>query len=109
MCHYLAYWTTRPDYPVLFKALPILGKDGTLAKIQTTNPAAGHVFAKTVTFGSEDRVNGKFMLHGKGLAGYVITASGQECAFAPYGNHASLPPDPESTQTVARQALEQTA
>src|SRR5882672_3129682 len=35
MCQYLTYWTTRPDYPVFFKALPILGKDGTLAKIQT--------------------------------------------------------------------------
>ncbi len=105
MCHYLAYWTTRPDYPVLFKALPILGKDGTLAKIQTTNPAAGHVFAKTGTFGSEDRVNGKLMLNGKGLAGYVITASGQKLAFAAYVNHVSLPPDPESAQTVAGQAL----
>src|SRR5713101_5831583 len=105
MCRYLAYWTTRPEYPVLFKALPILGKDGTLAKIQTTNPAAGHVFAKTGTFGSEDRVNGKFMLNGKGLAGYVITASGQKVAFAAYVNHVSLPPDPESAQTVAGQAL----
>src|SRR6266404_1453106 len=55
MCQYLTYWTTRPDYPVFFKALPILGKDGTLAKIQTANPGAGHVFAKTGTFGSEDR------------------------------------------------------
>src|SRR5258708_22701533 len=34
MCHYLAYWTTRPDYDVLFHALPILGKHGTPAKIQ---------------------------------------------------------------------------
>src|SRR5690242_1990578 len=47
MVHYLAYWATRPDYETFFKALPILGKDGTLAKIQTDSPAAGHVFAKT--------------------------------------------------------------
>jgi N-acyl-D-amino-acid deacylase len=105
MVHYLTYWTTRSDYPVFFKALPILGKDGTLAKIQTSNPGAGHVFAKTGTFGSEDRVNTKLMLNGKGLAGYVLTASGQKLVFAAYVNHVSLPPDPEAAQSIAGQAL----
>ncbi len=105
ICDYLTYWTTRPDYPILFKALPILGKDGTLAKIQTANPGAGHVFAKTGTFDSEDRLNGKMMLNGKGLAGYVITASGQKLVFAAYVNHVSLPLDPEAAQSVAGQAL----
>jgi len=65
MVHYLTYWSTRPDYQDFFKALPILGKDGTLAKIQTNSPGAGHVFAKTGTFGSEDRLGGKMMLNGK--------------------------------------------
>jgi dihydroorotase/N-acyl-D-amino-acid deacylase len=105
VCSYLTYWTTRPDYPTFFKALPILGKDGTLAKIQTTNPGAGHVFAKTGTFASEDRVNANLMLNGKGLAGYVITSSGQKLVFAAYVNHVSLPPDPDSPQAVAGQAL----
>ncbi|MCU1243960.1 MAG: D-alanyl-D-alanine carboxypeptidase/D-alanyl-D-alanine-endopeptidase [Candidatus Acidoferrum typicum] len=105
MCQYLTYWTTRPDYPVLFKALPILGKDGTLAKIQTANPAAGHVFAKTGTFGSEDHLNENVMLNGKGLAGYVVTASGQKIVFAAYVNHVSLMPEPEAAQAVAGQAL----
>jgi dihydroorotase/N-acyl-D-amino-acid deacylase len=105
MCKYLTYWTTRPDYPVFFKALPVLGKDGTLAKIQTANPGAGHVFAKTGTFGSEDRLNGNMMLNGKGLAGYVITSSGQKLAFAAYVNHVSLPADPDAAQSVAGQAL----
>jgi len=105
MCHYLAYWTTRPDYDVFFHALPILGKDGTLAKIQPQNPGAGHVFAKTGTFGSDDRLNSKMMLNGKGLAGYVITKSGRKLAFAAYVNHVSLPSDPDSAQNVAGQAL----
>jgi PBP4 family serine-type D-alanyl-D-alanine carboxypeptidase len=105
MCNYLTYWTTRPDYTVFFKALPVLGKDGTLAKIQTANPGAGHVFAKTGTFASEDRLNGNLMLNGKGLAGYVITASGQKLVFAAYVNHVSLPPDPDAAQSVAGQAL----
>ena len=105
IAHYLAYWSTRPDFPVYFKALPVLGKDGTLAKIQVNNPGAGHVFAKTGTFGSEDKLNGKMMLNGKGLAGYVITASGQKLAFAAYVNHVSLAPDPDAAQEVGGQAL----
>ena len=105
IAHYMAYWSTRPDFPVFFKALPILGKDGTLAKIQVNNPGAGHVFAKTGTFGSEDKLNGKMMLNGKGLAGFVKTASGQTFAFAAYVNHVALPPDPEAAQEVGGQAL----
>jgi len=104
MVHYLIYWSTRPDYDVFFKALPILGKDGTLAKIQKDSAAAGHVFAKTGTFGSEDKLGGKMMLNGKGLAGYVITKDGKKLAFAAYVNHVSLA-DPEAAQQVAGQAL----
>ena len=105
MCAYLQYWTTRPDYDIFFRALPILGKDGTLAKIQTKNPGAGHVFAKTGTFDSGDRLNGKMMLNGKGLAGYVITKSGRKLAFAAYVNHVALPDIPEAAQTIGGQAL----
>src|SRR5262249_22305403 len=105
MVQYLKYWTTRPEYPIFFQALPILGHDGTLAKIQTTSPGAGHVYAKTGTYGSEDRVNGKVMLNGKGLAGYVITANGERLAFAAFVNHVSLPEDPDAPQNVVGQAL----
>jgi len=105
MVHYLTYWETRPDYQDFFKALPVLGKDGTLAKIQTNSPGAGHVFAKTGTFGSEDKLGGKMMLNGKGLAGYVLTKDGKKLAFAAYVNHVSLNPDPEAAQQVAGQAL----
>jgi PBP4 family serine-type D-alanyl-D-alanine carboxypeptidase len=105
ICHYLAYWTTRPDYDAFLHALPILGKDGTLAKIQPQNPGAGHVFAKTGTYGSDDQLNGKMMLNGKGLAGYVVAKSGRKLAFAAYVNHVSLSPDPDSAQNIAGQAL----
>ncbi|HVH72936.1 MAG TPA: D-alanyl-D-alanine carboxypeptidase, partial [Candidatus Dormibacteraeota bacterium] len=105
MVHYLTYWTTRPDYDFFFKALPVLGKDGTLAKIQTSSPGAGHVFAKTGTFGSEDKLNSKLMLNGKGLVGYVITKDNKKLAFAAYVNHVTLPPDMEMAQTIAGQAL----
>jgi D-alanyl-D-alanine carboxypeptidase len=105
MCHYLAYWKTRPDFPILFNGLPILGKDGTLAKIQKDNPGAGHVFAKTGTFAAEDKLNSRLMLNGKGLAGYVQTKSGKTLAFAAYVNHTAMPDDPESAQKIAGQAL----
>ncbi len=105
MTSYLAYWTTRPDFDVFFRALPILGKDGTLVKIQKTNPGAGHVFAKTGTFDSEDKLNGKGMLNGKGLAGYVFTKSGRKLAFAAYVNHVSLPDVPDAAQSVGGQTL----
>jgi len=105
MCRYMVYWTTRPDYDVFFRALPILGKDGTLAKIQKENPGAGHVFAKTGTFGSDDRLNARGMLNGKGLTGYVITKSGRKLAFAAYVNHVAVPSDPEAAQNIAGEAL----
>ena len=105
MVHYLTYWTTRPDYEVFFKALPILGKDGTLAKIQVDSPGAGHVFAKTGTFGSEDKLNNKLMLNGKGLVGYVTTKDNKKLSFAAYVNHVTLPPDMEAAQTIGGQAL----
>src|SRR5207302_6274140 len=105
MVHYLTYWTTRPDYEVFFKALPVLGKDGTLAKIQVNSPGAGHVFAKTGTFGSEDKLNNKLMLNGKGLVGYVMTKDNKKLAFAAYVNHVTLPPDMEMAQSVGGQAL----
>jgi len=48
--------TTSPTGPPaglrsLFQALPILGKDGTLAKIQPNSPGAGQSTQKTGTFG----------------------------------------------------------
>ena len=104
MVHYLAYRATRPDYPLFVKALPILGRDGTLVKIQTASPGAGHVFAKTGTFGAPDLLTGKEMLNGKGLAGYTTTPSGRRYAIAIYLNHLELR-DGRSPSEVAGQAL----
>jgi D-alanyl-D-alanine carboxypeptidase/D-alanyl-D-alanine-endopeptidase (penicillin-binding protein 4) len=104
MVHYLTYWTTR-DYQVFLRALPVLGKDGTLATIQKDSAGAGHVFAKTGTFASEDKLNGKGMLNAKGLAGYITTKSGERLVFAAYVNHVALPDDPEAAQRLGGQAL----
>jgi D-alanyl-D-alanine carboxypeptidase/D-alanyl-D-alanine-endopeptidase (penicillin-binding protein 4) len=105
MVHYLAYMAQQSDFDAFHSALPILGRDGTLAKIQVDDPAAGHVFAKTGTYGATDLLNNRLMLLGKGLAGYMTTSSGQHLAFAFYVNHVSLPRDHEAVDQVAGQAL----
>jgi PBP4 family serine-type D-alanyl-D-alanine carboxypeptidase len=70
MVHYLAYLAHRQDiFPMFFKALPVLGKDGTLADIQTDSPAAGHVHAKTGTLGGTDLLHHSLMITGKATAG----------------------------------------
>jgi len=105
MVHYLAMMAKQKDFPAFKKALPILGRDGTLFKIQVDSPAAGKVFAKTGTYGAYDALNKKLMLTGKGLAGYTTTPDGRNLAFAIYANRVSLPLDPEAAQSVAGQAL----
>jgi N-acyl-D-amino-acid deacylase len=106
MVHYLLYMSKQKDYADFYRALPILGKDGTLVKIQVHSPAAGHVHAKTGTYGSYDALNKKLMVTGKGLAGYMDTASGQHLIFALYVNMVSVSlDDPEATQKIAGEAL----
>jgi PBP4 family serine-type D-alanyl-D-alanine carboxypeptidase len=105
MVHYLAYMAKQTSYPQFEKALPILGKDGTLFQTQVDSPAAGHVFAKTGTYGSFDLLSMQLMLVGKGLAGYTSTPSGQHLAFALYLNHLELPKGSPSATKVAGDAL----
>jgi D-alanyl-D-alanine carboxypeptidase/D-alanyl-D-alanine-endopeptidase (penicillin-binding protein 4) len=106
MVHYLSYMAKQKDAALFERALPILGRDGTLSDIQTNSPAAGHVFAKTGTFGSTDMLNNRLMLNGKGLAGYITTARGQHLGFALYVNHVELPLDnPNAVRDTAGQAL----
>ncbi|HMD87131.1 MAG TPA: D-alanyl-D-alanine carboxypeptidase/D-alanyl-D-alanine-endopeptidase [Terriglobia bacterium] len=106
MVHYLTYMSTRPNFPVFRRALPVLGRDGTLVKIQPDSPAASHVFAKTGTDATYDALNKRLMVTGKGLAGYIDTASGQHLVFAAYLNLVEVPTDnPEAIQQIAGQAL----
>lgn len=106
MVHYLAFMAKQKDFALFEKALPILGRDGTLWNIQPNSAAAGHVFAKTGTFGSYDALNKNLMLNGKGLAGYTITADGRHLAFAAFVNRVPISmDDPEAAQKIAGQAL----
>ena len=100
MVHLLAYMTTRPDYPLYLRALPILGRDGTLAKIQVSSPAAGHVFAKTGTAVNENALDRNLLVAGKGLAGYMTTVDGRHLAFAAYFNSVAVPLGEKGVESV---------
>lgn len=110
VAHYLAFMSRQKDFSLFEKALPILGRDGTLWKIEVNSPAAGHVMAKTGTFGAYDALNKDLMLTGKGLAGYMVTADGRHLAFALYANRVLLSlSDPNAADTVVGEALGQIA
>jgi D-alanyl-D-alanine carboxypeptidase/D-alanyl-D-alanine-endopeptidase (penicillin-binding protein 4) len=81
----------RPDFPAFEAALPILGRDGTLAtSVSADSPARGHVRAKTGTFYVSDGLSGKTILTSKALAGYMETASGRKLIFAFFMNDVPL-------------------
>jgi dihydroorotase/N-acyl-D-amino-acid deacylase len=106
MVQYLLYMSKQKDYNDFYRGMPILGKDGTLVKIQVNSPAAGHVHAKTGTYNLYDALNKKMMVTGKGLAGYMDTARGEHLILALYVNMVSVPlDDPEATQKIAGEAL----
>jgi N-acyl-D-amino-acid deacylase len=106
MVRYLVFMSAQKDFTDFHRGLPILGRDGTLLKIQVDSPAAGHVQAKTGTYYVEDALNKKIMVTGKGLAGYMQTAAGEHLAFAAYVNMVPVPADdPDAVQKTAGQAL----
>jgi PBP4 family serine-type D-alanyl-D-alanine carboxypeptidase len=94
MVHYLTYMSRQDAlFPAFFRALPILGKDGTLWDIQPNSPAAGRVHAKTGTFSASDLLNRSLMVTGKGIAGFIDRKDGRRLAFAAYINMVSGDPD----------------
>ena len=106
MVRYLAFMSTRKDFEDFHRALPILGRDGTLSKIQVNSPAAGHVQAKTGTYDVYDTLNKNMLITGKGLSGYVQTISGEHLAFTAYVNMVAAPmDDPDAIQRIAGEAL----
>ncbi|MDG3008002.1 D-alanyl-D-alanine carboxypeptidase/D-alanyl-D-alanine endopeptidase [Paludisphaera mucosa] len=81
----------RPDFAAYDAALPILGRDGTLAKaVPEDSPARGHARAKTGTMFVNDALIGKRLLTSKALAGYMETASGRPLVIAFFLNNVIL-------------------
>ncbi len=94
----------RPEFPAYEAALPVLGRDGTLAKsVAENSPARGHARAKTGTYWLDNQLNGKVTLTSKALAGYMETASGRPLVFAFFINNVALDV-PESRLTEATDA-----
>ena len=106
MVSYLKMMAGRPDFAAFHAALPILGKDGTLYNIQPQSPAAGHVHAKTGTYAVEDPLNRNLLVEGKGLAGYMTTASGKKLIVVVYANNVAVSLAPDETTRVVGQALD---
>jgi D-alanyl-D-alanine carboxypeptidase/D-alanyl-D-alanine-endopeptidase (penicillin-binding protein 4) len=105
MVHYLTFLSQQSFAPQFRAALPVMGKDGTLVAIQKDSPAAGHVFAKTGTYGSLDLLNHELFITGKGLAGYIVTAKGQTLAFSAYLNLVPAPGNAADALTRAGNVL----
>jgi D-alanyl-D-alanine carboxypeptidase/D-alanyl-D-alanine-endopeptidase (penicillin-binding protein 4) len=73
--------SVRTSYgPALFRALPVLGRNGTLADVDTRSPAAGHAQVKTGNrvVGTPDS---QIIVLGNSLAGYAETKSGRRVVF----------------------------
>ena len=81
----------RPEFAVYDAALPLLGRDGTLAKsVAAESRARGHARAKTGTYVVENELDGTVVLTSKALAGYLETASGRPLVFAAFVNNVPL-------------------
>lgn len=100
MVSYLAFMRKQPTFSDFYAALPVMGRDGTLFKIQRKSPAAGNVHAKTGTWGGKDLLNRRSMITAKGLAGYMTTQDGRHLAFCFYLNNMPVAEDLEAGHTA---------
>jgi D-alanyl-D-alanine carboxypeptidase/D-alanyl-D-alanine-endopeptidase (penicillin-binding protein 4) len=83
--------SARPDAAAYNAALPILGRDGTLARaVAADSPARGHAHAKTGTYWVDNELSGKALLTSKALAGYLETRSGRPLVVAFFLNNVML-------------------
>ena len=81
----------RTESSAFDNALPILGRDGTLARaVAPDSPARGHAHAKTGTYWVDNELSGKALLTSKALAGYLETASGRPLVIAFFVNNVML-------------------
>ncbi|HXY37708.1 MAG TPA: D-alanyl-D-alanine carboxypeptidase/D-alanyl-D-alanine-endopeptidase [Planctomycetaceae bacterium] len=87
---FLTYMSQQAWFPEYLRALPIMGKDGTVAKVQMNSPAAGHIYAKTGTAvmmradspNADPRHTSVDLA--KALAGYIELPDGRLIVFAEF-------------------------
>jgi len=87
----LRYLSGQEIYEVFWAALPVLGRDGTLAGVVgPDSPIFGLVQAKTGTLVWHDGLNNRSLLTSKALAGYLTSSRGRRLVFALYVNNVPL-------------------
>jgi D-alanyl-D-alanine carboxypeptidase/D-alanyl-D-alanine-endopeptidase (penicillin-binding protein 4) len=93
----------KPDFRTFDAALPVLGRDGTLARaVGPESPARGHARAKTGTYFVDNPLTGRFVLTSKALAGYMETASGQLLVFAFFLNEVPMTDETEGPERAGK-------
>jgi D-alanyl-D-alanine carboxypeptidase/D-alanyl-D-alanine-endopeptidase (penicillin-binding protein 4) len=90
---FLTFMTKQKDFRSFDDALPVLGKDGSLADTLRNSPAAGKLRAKTGTHVGGDLLNEQLVVNGKGLAGYLETKNGKQIVFAIFANNVPVGAD----------------
>ncbi|MGA2760431.1 MAG: D-alanyl-D-alanine carboxypeptidase/D-alanyl-D-alanine-endopeptidase [Candidatus Cybelea sp.] len=103
MVSYLAWASAQAWFSWFERGLPVMGVDGTLFNIQNGVAAAGHVRAKTGTWGSVNLLDDGELVT-KGLAGYVTTRHGRHIAFAFYINRMAGKGSADSSRDAAHYA-----
>jgi D-alanyl-D-alanine carboxypeptidase/D-alanyl-D-alanine-endopeptidase (penicillin-binding protein 4) len=78
---FLAYVAAQPYFATYRTALPIMGRDGSLAGVQVHSPAAGHVYAKTGTGLGGSPASPILQA---GLAGFLQAPDGDWVVFAQF-------------------------
>jgi D-alanyl-D-alanine carboxypeptidase/D-alanyl-D-alanine-endopeptidase (penicillin-binding protein 4) len=79
VAHLLDALRDKPGFPMLYKSLPIAGRDGTLATRMRSGPAHGHCRAKTGTLTGVSA-----------LSGYCVTRSHRMLVFSVLMNNANV-------------------
>jgi D-alanyl-D-alanine carboxypeptidase/D-alanyl-D-alanine-endopeptidase (penicillin-binding protein 4) len=90
---FLAFMMKQKDSRSFHDALPILGRDGTLADTLRNSPAAGKLHAKTGTHVGGDLLNEQLVVDGKGLAGYLETKNSKQLIVAIFANNVPVGAD----------------
>lgn len=94
---------SRPEFPAYEAGLPVLGRDGTLAKaIAADSPARGHARAKTGTYTISNSLTGRAVLLSKALAGYLESADGRTLIFTFFVNNVPIPVPSDSNAVNER-------
>jgi D-alanyl-D-alanine carboxypeptidase/D-alanyl-D-alanine-endopeptidase (penicillin-binding protein 4) len=81
----LRYMATRPDGVAYREALPVMGEKGTeIDTVGPDSPVRGKASGKSGTTAVGDLLHQRPVILGRGLAGYMPTASGRELVYSIY-------------------------